>query len=882
MANNKNKKNKKKYTGPELIKSPDVYTGEQYSNMMDEITLTDKGPKYGGYEIVKFQSDDPDASNYVDTTPMGGMAPLPSGSLKGLASMVKNIPQLIKNVPKYAKQLKSLRGVINPSKFAADGSRIDPSKLTKAIKSITKTGKSQVKPNITQVADDATKVETLKNFAKNTGERFKAGVKNAELPKVITKPIENLRTKVTPNVKDLPQTIKGKGDAAQSVPNWRTKEVKDAISSGKIRKLKDGTYEGVTPEWVSKVEEYGPSVLKALIGGGAITGAAQAFLNSGDEKKKESGGMYSKARQYTQGGMPQMSIQQMAQQGRQQLPGGIVQPIGGGAVEFLGNEHDESGMGSDSGILADSTTEVENRETGTQVAAEGGMKDYFFSNKLKAGGLTFADKHRQLINEGAGQDQVNYLAKMQEAVAGRNPGAIKAAYGGMRKYEDAGFKDSSSEEDDPNYNPEEANMPAVDLVEKMPRLKMYTDTYETVDKAAQESGFSMGDRAKDRGKEGIAKMQAEGEEGVFGDGNFNSEEAREDFYKRNKTVLNEMGVNSPQEFNPKEMTGEFQANFNKKLNARWDNDESFRTSMEGKGVTKDQYLSTGFSGEKGMGALDGDYGEYSFSRTSEFGDPATPGKEKFVKSDLDFSEEYEQSLKEDKGDDVKEETKKDNTATYLAALSGIPAAMAFADTPDTMKNPDIVNPGIVMAERQGRENLDRVDYTNLLSSNTQDNQALMQGIDNQGGGSTGLVNKMAALANKRKADLAIKGKESEVNTTIGNQETQMNAQIESGNVSRALNASTTNSSNILNASNANVSNKMRVDDFNAAAKAATKDRKLGAAQYTVEALQQLHRDKLAYKASSGVTAALSGETGIDKRKDMEALYKQYGVDYNKS
>jgi len=869
MANNKNKKNKKKYTGPELIKSPDVYTGEQYSNMMDEITLTDKGPKYGGYETFKFQSDDPDAPNYVDTTPMGGIAPMPSGSLKGLVSMVKNIPQLIKNVPKYAKQLKSLRGVVNPAKFAADGSRIDPSKLTKAVKSITKTGKSKVKPNITQAADDATKVETLKNFARNTGERFKAGVQNAELPKAITKPIANLRTKVTPNVKDLPQTIKGKGDAAQSIPNWRTKEVKEAIKSGKIRKLKDGTYEGVTPEWVNKVEEYGPSVLKALIGGGVITGAAQAFFNSGDEKKKEYGGMYSKAKQYMQGGM-------------QQLPGGVMQPIGGGAVEFVGNEHDESGMGSESGILLDEQTEVENGETMTQVAAQGGMKDYFFSNKLKAGGMTFADKHKEMLNNGAGQEQVNYLAKMQEAVAGRNPGDIKAAYGGMRKYEDAGFKDFSSEEDDPNYNPEEANMPAVDLVEKMPRLKMYTDTYETVDKAAQESGFSMGDRAKDRGKEGIARMQAEGEEGVFGDGNFNSEEAREDFYKRNKTILNEMGVNSPQEFNPKEMTGEFQANFNKKLNARWDNDESFRTSMEGKGVTKDQYLSTGFSGEKGIGALDGDYGEYSFSRTSEFGDPATPGKEKFVKSDLDFSEEYEQSLKEDEGDDVKEETKKDNTATYLAALSGIPAAMAFADTPDTMKNPDIVNPGIVMAERQGRENLDRVDYTNLLSSNTQDNQALMQGIDNQGGGSTGLVNKMAALANKRKADLAIKGKESEVNTTIGNQETQMNAQIESGNVSRALNASTANAGNILNASNANAANKMRVDDFNAAAKAATKDRKLGAAQYTVEALQQLHRDKLAYKASSGVTAALSGETGIDKRKDMEALYKQYGVDYNKS
>ena len=83
--------NKKKYTGPELIKSPDVYTGEQYSNMMDEITLTDKNPN-----IVKF--DRPKA--------MGGTAPMPSGSLRSIISVAKNLPKTIKKGKEFLSAIK--------------------------------------------------------------------------------------------------------------------------------------------------------------------------------------------------------------------------------------------------------------------------------------------------------------------------------------------------------------------------------------------------------------------------------------------------------------------------------------------------------------------------------------------------------------------------------------------------------------------------------------------------------------------------------------------------------------------------------------------------------------------------------------------------------
>ena len=88
------------------------------------------------------------------------------------------------------------------------------------------------------------------------------------------------------------------------------------------------------------------------------------------------------------------SMKQMG--GVQPLPGGVMEPIpGSDAVVFKGNKHNESGMGSDSGIMVDETTEVEGGgfgpngellegETMDQVTMKhGGNRDYFFSDHLK-------------------------------------------------------------------------------------------------------------------------------------------------------------------------------------------------------------------------------------------------------------------------------------------------------------------------------------------------------------------------------------------------------------------------------------------------------------------------------------------------------------------
>ena len=143
--------------------------------------------------------------------------------------------------------------------------------------------------------------------------------------------------------------------------------------------------------------------------------------------------------------------------GEQQLPGGMVSQIpGSDAVEFSGQSHAEGG------IMMDDITEVEDGETMDQVtmAKQGGKRDYFFSSHLKKGGRSFADMHKEILEDGGDQNQIDYLAQMQEKSAGRNPDNVQTArLGGVMKYQEGGpdytkisTQDVASEE---YYNPEE-------------------------------------------------------------------------------------------------------------------------------------------------------------------------------------------------------------------------------------------------------------------------------------------------------------------------------------------------------------------------------------------------------------------------------------------
>ena len=126
--------------------------------------------------------------------------------------------------------------------------------------------------------------------------------------------------------------------------------------------------------------------------------------------------------------------------GVEPLPGGVMAPIpGSDAVEFVGNKHDESGMGSDSGIMVDQNTEVEGGETMDEVVMnKGGARDYFFSDHLKKGGMSYAQHHKNILQNGGGQQEVNMLAKMQEKAANRDPKQV-AKLGGVVEYNEGGL-----------------------------------------------------------------------------------------------------------------------------------------------------------------------------------------------------------------------------------------------------------------------------------------------------------------------------------------------------------------------------------------------------------------------------------------------------------
>ena len=116
------------------------------------------------------------------------------------------------------------------------------------------------------------------------------------------------------------------------------------------------------------------------------------------------------------------------------LPGGTMTPIpGSDAVEFNGQSHD------DGGIMVDENTEVEGGETMDKVVmSKGGAKDYFFSDHLKKGGMSYAQQHKNILQNGGGQEEINMLAKMQEKAANRDPKQV-AKLGGVMKYEQGGI-----------------------------------------------------------------------------------------------------------------------------------------------------------------------------------------------------------------------------------------------------------------------------------------------------------------------------------------------------------------------------------------------------------------------------------------------------------
>ena len=504
------------------------------------------------------------------------------------------------------------------------------------------------------------------------------------------------------------------------------------------------------------------------------------------------------------GGMPMYKYNMG---GMQELPGGMAAQIPGtDAVEFIGQSHD------DGGIMVDPQTEVEGGETMDQVTMrKGGLKDYFFSDHLKHGGLPFAQHHKNILAMGGTQEDIDYLAKMQEKKAGRTTDKIATAeLGGIMKYDEGG--------------PKEGRYPVA--------------SYETYGDLEGDLG-TVADYQPGLVVNGV-QMYADKDDKAFRD--LIGEEGTGDawFGNVNAEVLENAGITSFADMNSKKNVLKYQKEWNK-LNPDNKIDE------------------------------DGLFGEQTF-RTAYKPQDKEPEVEKDPDPDPEKKPTPEDSSKTETITNV--EKKKDYLGAALGVGAFVPALMAFTDRPDYMSDAELASPGIVKAERVAKQHLDRVDFNDQIARNANDATSMNKFIETSGGGPANIANKMAMYAKKQQGDREIKAQEARANIAIANQEAVMDNKRKVYNSQAALDASKFNVSSQQRASEFNTKNKMYVDEFNRAADAATSDRKLNAVQYGINTASTLYRDKLRADAQANLTRAIDGQRGVmDRFNNVEDMLK---------
>jgi len=156
---------------------------------------------------------------------------------------------------------------------------------------------------------------------------------------------------------------------------------------------------------------------------------------------------YGSFARYYDGGMKYMQ-----DGGVKQLRGGVQMPIGYGVEKFVGNKHDEAGMGSPSGIVLEEGgkskpgIEVEDGELQAKVKTEKGKKEYIVSDHVvnPATGNTLAEDMEKEIKAAKSKKEAEkitqkYVKLNEELKDDGNPDMIKAQDGKVREvYDDLG------------------------------------------------------------------------------------------------------------------------------------------------------------------------------------------------------------------------------------------------------------------------------------------------------------------------------------------------------------------------------------------------------------------------------------------------------------
>lgn len=533
--------------------------------------------------------------------------------------------------------------------------------------------------------------------------------------------------------------------------------------------------------------------------------------------------------------------------GGTKLDGGVAQPIGGGAVQFLGQSHEEGGIKLDEG------TEVEGGETMDKVTMKGGgQRDYFFSSYMKKGGLAYSDIHKNMVKKGASQEEIDWLAKLQEAdakkkgEAGRDPDNV-AKHGGVRKHQTGDFVTWAQQDDDNDGIPNsidgvDGNQPPVVNASNNKNQSTKNTQGNRYPVASEEFYDSevYGDVAdyqpSYKTEKGDMQYYLGKDEQKFKDYISSHDNFGEEWMSNvDPAVLEKAGITSYDMMNDPATVKKYQTAWNE--------------------LHTDNKIT-----------VDGKFGEQTL-RTAIGNTPPDDGGDP-DSGDGETTEDTTTTTTTTKTED-KIKTGYDDISMITAGAQLLPAMMAFKEGPDYMQEHPMEHPGVVRAERISKHDLERIDMNTERARNSADYRALTRAIDTSGGGPTSMSNRMMAYSKKQQGDREISAQESRANVAIANQEAIMNQERKTTNAANALDASKTNLAANLQTNKFNASQEALVDEFNRSADAATKDRKLMAVDSAVKTLAGMNSDRLQYNAQERLALAIKGNRPITEGDTSE-------------
>lgn len=527
----------------------------------------------------------------------------------------------------------------------------------------------------------------------------------------------------------------------------------------------------------------------------------------------QNGGMYNQMQQYQQGGVA--------------LPGGQMQPIAGSdAVEFTGDSHEQGG------IELDQQTEVEGGETMDQVTMkDGGKRDYFFSQHLQKGGKSFSARHKQILEMGGGQNEIDNLAKIQEDQAGRDPGAVvnTAATGGLRQQYATGGAAKKKALSKPGAYEESG------IVYHMDGTILYRDI----------NGNGIDDQA-----EGVTMYQRSA-------GNTAEEEMEDGDVKKkpnNSNNTDDKGGDAAQVPEDEVVAAVDDATDN----------EVKEGNITEPGNYKDE--------EGNHWKLDND-GNWQVMNKNEFKyKDETPLDLRKEDGALTFQEGLSENQEEGDGgnSDVNVKRSRNIDGTTISAMAGqfLPAMRAMADDPDYMGLHQAGAASPAMSPELGRTHLKRVSMNAEREANAGDLRSMNKFIENSGAGPAGIANRMAAYAKKQQGDRQISAQEAKINADIANKEALINQDSKKTNIANMQQNTMFNSrqQNALNMFNEQQG--AATDEFNKAADAATSDRRLMGLQAAMTTFAGINKDRLSYEANDRMAQAISGPSGVLSREEL--------------